>query len=84
MSVYLVSADIQAPGLEGDGDIATWAVTRSLDAAEVGLIFAVDSVSKEFSTWGEAANPGSPVAEWISGLEEDDSFDKSRDCAEAA
>jgi hypothetical protein len=83
MTVYLVSADIQAPGLEGDGDIATWAVTRSLDVAELGLILAVDSIAREFSTWGEAANPGSPVGDWIGSLEDDDGFDKSRDCAEA-
>jgi hypothetical protein len=83
MQVYLVSADIQAPGLEGDGDIATWAVTRSLDPTETGLILAVDSIAKEFSTWGEAANPGSPVADWVSSLEDDDGFDTSRDCAEA-
>jgi hypothetical protein len=84
MPVYLVSADIQAPGLEGDGDIATWAVTRSLEATETGLTLAVDSIAKEFSTWGEAANPGSPVAEWVSSLEDDDAFDTSRDCAVAA
>jgi hypothetical protein len=83
-TVYLVSADIQAPGLEGDDDIATWSVTDSLDPLEAGLIFAVDAVAKEFSTWGEAANPGSPVAERVSSLEDDDAFDTSRDCAEAA
>jgi hypothetical protein len=84
MPVYLVSADIQAPGLEEDGDIATWAVTRSLDTTEAGLILAVDSIAEEFSTWGEAANPGSPVGEWVSSLEDDDAFDTSRDCAEEA
>jgi hypothetical protein len=51
---------------------------------EAGLIFAVDAVAKGFSTWGEAANPGSPMAEWVSSLEDDDAFDTSRDCAEAA
>lgn len=83
MPVYLVSADIQAPGLEGDGDIATWAVTRSLDAAKLGLILAVDATAKEFSEWGAAANPGSPVGDWTSSLEDDDGFGKSRDCAGA-
>jgi hypothetical protein len=84
MPVYLISADIQAAGLEGADDIATWAVTRSLNTTEVGLILAVDSVAQEFSTWGEAANPDSPVGEWVSSLEDDDAFDTSRDCAEEA
>lgn len=81
MPVYLVSADIQAPGLQGDGDIATWVLTRSLVAGD-GLILAVDSVAREFSEWGADANPGSPVEEWTSGLRDDEAYDSSRSCAE--
>jgi hypothetical protein len=81
MRVYLLSADIQAAGLEGGGDIATWVMTRSLEAGD-GLILAVDAVAKEFSEWGADANPGSPVEEWTSSLRDDDAFEKSRDCAE--
>jgi hypothetical protein len=47
--VYMVAADIQGTGMEGDGEIGVWA-TNSLDGA--GLIFAVDSFAKEFSDWG--------------------------------
>ena len=47
--VYMVAADIQSTGMEGDGEIGVWA-TNSLDGT--GLIFAVDSFAKEFSDWG--------------------------------
>lgn len=47
--VYMVAADIQGTGMEGDGEIGVWA-TNSLDGT--GLIFAVDSLAKEFSDWG--------------------------------
>ena len=47
--VYMVAADIQGTGMEGDNEIGVWA-TNSLDGA--GLIFAVDGLAKEFSDWG--------------------------------
>jgi hypothetical protein len=47
--VYMVAADIQGTGMEGDGEVGVWA-TNSLDGA--GLIFAVDGLAKEFSDWG--------------------------------
>jgi hypothetical protein len=47
--VYMVAADIQGVGMEGEGEIGVWA-TNSLDGA--GLIFAVDGLAKEFSNWG--------------------------------
>lgn len=48
-SVYFISAEIQGPGLENNGDIGTWATNR----LEVGgLIYTVDSVAQEFSDWG--------------------------------
>jgi hypothetical protein len=82
MPLYLVSADIQAPGLEGSDEIATWVLTRSLRETGIGLIVAVDSIASEFSEWGEAANEGSPVDEWRDGLRDDDAYDESRDCVE--
>jgi hypothetical protein len=47
--VYMVAADIQGTDMEGDGEIGVWA-TNSLDGT--GLIYAVDSLAKEFSDWG--------------------------------
>ena len=47
--VYMVAADIQGVGMEGDGEVGVWA-TNSLDGS--GLILAVDGLAKEFSDWG--------------------------------
>jgi hypothetical protein len=41
--VYMVAADIQGVGMEGDGEIGVWA-TNSLDGT--GLILAVDGLAK--------------------------------------
>jgi hypothetical protein len=42
---------------------------------------AADSIAREFSDWGEAAEEGSPAAE-VRGLE-NDGAQESRDCLEA-
>jgi hypothetical protein len=61
--VFYVSAIIA-----GAEQVGTWA-TNSLKVGE-GLIIAADPVAMEFTDWGEAAQPGSPVAE-VQGLETD-------------
>ena len=48
-NVYMVAADLEGPGLEGAADRAVWATN---DLAGNGLIFSVDEVAKEFSSWG--------------------------------
>ena len=48
-NVYMVAADLEGPGLEGTADRAVWATN---DLAGNGLIFSVDEVAKEFSSWG--------------------------------
>lgn len=48
-SVYFVSADLEGPGLEGPGHLATWAVTELNDTG--GLVLAVSGQAKEFSDW---------------------------------
>lgn len=58
---YLISADIQAPGLLGDDDIATWSRTGS--EINSGLLFAVDGLARELSDWGADINEGSPAAD---------------------
>jgi hypothetical protein len=47
--VYMVAADIQGTGMEGNSEVGVWA-TNSLDGTS--LIFAVDGLAKEFSDWG--------------------------------
>lgn len=77
---YLISADIQAPGLEGEGDVATW--SRSGADLNSGLIFAVDSVAREFSEWGAAINEGSPAADLRDAFRESAAYNASRECME--
>jgi hypothetical protein len=74
-SVYFVSADIQGPGLDGSGDVGTWATNRL--AAGGGLIFAVDSVAQEFSDWGDADQTDANITM------QDDGAQLSRECVEA-
>ena len=46
---FMVSAELDGPGLDGPGDIATW-TANALDST-VGMILAVDNVAHEFSVW---------------------------------
>lgn len=76
--VWYVSAVIRGSGL-GDDTIGTWATNGDPTKPEVsGLIIAADSIAREFSDWGEAAQEGSPAAE-VRGLE-NDGAQESRDC----
>jgi hypothetical protein len=76
--VFYVSADILGAGIEEGEAVGTWA-TNSLKVGE-GLIIAADSIAREFSDWGAAAEEGSPAAE-VRGLE-NDGAQESRDCLE--
>jgi hypothetical protein len=69
-SVYFVSADLQGPGLNGKGEIATWA-TNKLRVG--GLIYSADAVARAFFDWGRG--PGFSVG---------DGFSESRSCARRA
>lgn len=57
---YLV-AEIDGPGIDGDGDRAVWWLGERDGTA--GPVVAIDHVAQEFSDWGAAAQPGSPMAE---------------------
>jgi hypothetical protein len=65
--VYMVAADIQGAGMEGDNEIGVWA-TKSLDSA--GLIFAVDGVAKEFSDWGHGDTTDAHITQSSDGVSE--------------
>ena len=73
--MYMVAADIQGPGLEGNEDIGVWA-TNSL--GDGGLTFAVDSVAQEFSDWGDGDQTDAAISE------SDDGVEQARSCAESA
>ena len=52
-NIYFVSGDLQGAGLEGDHDIATFAINSLSysDPAEGKLVLSVDAAAKEFSDW---------------------------------
>lgn len=70
---WMVSADLDGPGLAGPRDIATWAANKD-EAPFTGLIFSVDAVAKEFSDWGRPRGT-------ISFSLGDHGFSHSRKCA---
>lgn len=70
-SVYFISGDLQGSGLEGEGDIATFA-TNKMD--ETGLTLSVDAVATEFSDWPDVATTNLGVS--MGG----DGYNESRKC----
>ena len=74
-SVYFISAQIDSPGIAGDGEVGTWARSGSLDE-DGGAIYSVDSAAKEFSDWIDG---GSTDAELSM---DDDGAEESRGCVE--
>lgn len=50
VNIYFVSAEIDGPGVEGAGEVGTWALNRIDSVA--GLIFAVGGHAHQFSDWG--------------------------------
>ena len=72
--IYYVSAELDGPGFDDPGDIATWATT-SPGGAEA--IYSVDDLARGESSWRDG------VA--IAGLSlEDDGAMESRECVESA
>jgi len=68
--IYFVSAELDGPGFQGPGDIATWATT-SPGGAEA--IYSVDPLAKRHTTWRDGTA--------IAGLSlEDDGAQESREC----
>jgi hypothetical protein len=73
--VYFVSAEIDGAGLEGSGDIGTWAKSGSLRSRR-GAIFSVDAVANEFSDWFDGRTAGPHLSM------DDDGAEESKDCVE--
>ena len=55
VSGFVVAAEIDGPGMEGDGEVGTWSVGE----LGGGPIVAANSIAQEFSDWGAAAAEGS-------------------------
>jgi hypothetical protein len=73
--VYFVSAEIDAAGLEGLGDIGTWAKSGPLRVGG-GSIYSVDGVAKEFSDWGDGGKTDAQLSM------EDDGAAASQECVQ--
>jgi hypothetical protein len=71
-SAFFISAEVDGPGIEGDGDVGTWVTNR----LEGGVIYSVDAVAREFSDWGDG---GDTDAEFSLS---DDGAEESRDCVD--
>jgi hypothetical protein len=74
--VWFVAAEIDGPGMEDAGDVGVWATNTAPDvqnAADIGLIFAVDGFAQEFSDWGADAPEQFSM--------EDDGAEEARACA---
>ena len=65
--VYMVAADIQGAGMEGNSEVGVWA-TNSLDIG--GLIFAVDGFAQEFSDWGDGDTTDANITQSSDGVSE--------------
>lgn len=50
---HLVSAEVDGPGLDGDGHIATWAVSRMSEPG--GTIYSVPEQATVLSRWPDAS-----------------------------
>ena len=70
--IYFVSAELDGPGFQGPGDIATWATT-SPGGAEA--IYSVGPLAKRHTSWRDGTA--------IAGLSlEDEGAQESRECVE--
>lgn len=58
--VWMVAAELDAPGFHDTGDVAVWATNGNpRKPGGTGLIIRANGIAEEFSDWGEAAQPGS-------------------------
>lgn len=77
-SVYFISGELDGPGLEREGDVATF-MTNKLDST--GMTFSADAVATEFSDWPNITSTnllGEGVSLGV--LMASDGFRESQDC----
>lgn len=67
-SVYFIAAEIDGPGIDGDGQIGVWA-SNSLTPG-MGLIYSVNAVANEFSDWGDGGATDAEFSASDDGAEE--------------
>lgn len=69
--IYFVSAEVDGAGLEGDGDIGTWATE---DVGGSGAIYAADSLARKHSNLRDARQAANVTLD-------DEGLSESRECA---
>ena len=67
-NVYFISAEIQGPGMQEQGDIGLWS-TNSLTAGK-GMIFSVNSIAREFSKWPDGTKSKAELSQFDDGAQE--------------
>lgn len=64
--LWMVAAEVDGVGFEGDGDHAVWAVVTGLEVDQVEAIAAVDEYTKEVSSWRD--DRGNDISELVDGV----------------
>ena len=64
--LWMVAAEVDGVGFEGDGDHAVWAVITGVQVDEVEAIAAADDFTREASTWGD--DLGSEISSLVDGV----------------
>ena len=64
--LWIVAAELDGVGFEGDGDHAVWAVITGLAADQIEGIAAADDFTRDASTWGD--DLGDPISSLIDGV----------------
>lgn len=76
---YAVAAKLTGPGM--DGQVAVWAVSADMVRTGGGLAIGADSVTREFSELGSAAENGSPAADFAGSVADSEAGRRAVDCA---
>jgi hypothetical protein len=72
--VWMVSAELEGPALDGDDHVAVWA-TNALDGT--GITMSVDGFAKEFSDWPDGSKTDAGTSQ------SDDGVAESKACVKA-
>jgi hypothetical protein len=64
--LWMVAAEVDGVGFEGDGDHAVWAVLTGLEADQVEALAAVDEYTKEISSWRD--DRGNDISGLVDGV----------------
>ena len=58
---YVIAAEVDGPGYEGDGHVGTWVAGGQPTAADLGGLVAGNELARQVTEWGSVITPGSPA-----------------------